>query len=217
MSDKKVQGFPTTDGRIISVRPVDMKFGVTLLRNSIKGRYERAGEPITPPTYTITTASGAKETHPHDETTLQTEEDKAAWAAHASAKARMDREFSEGFMRYLLLGGVICAAIPKEWVEQCTFLGLDLPENAGERKLLYIQMELLPTPADLERAMAAIMAVSGSGSQEMIRTAEDLFRRAMAGPSAQLDTSAGGRVELQPSVSGDQGNASVGEPAPVTV
>jgi len=193
---EKVQGFPTVDGRTVAVRPVDMKFGVQLLRQSIIDRYRHDGAPIDPPTYTITAADGHKETHPHDETSLETDADRAAWAAYQDTTARMEREFEAAFMRYILLGGIVCNDPTPEWMERCAFLGLTLPENGAERKLLYIQMEVLPTPADLKRAIAAILAVIGTGSEEMVRVAEDLFRRAMAESSPTLDTTAGGGVEL---------------------
>jgi len=192
MPDGKAQAFPTSDGRLVAVKPVDMTFGIQLLRKSIEDRFKRAGEPVLPPTYTVTTASGATETFPHDETTLQTDDDKAAWAKHTDAKKRMEAELSMAFMRYTLLSGVVCEEPTKEWQEQCTFLGLDLPENASERKLLYMQMMLLPTPADLKRAMAAVLAVSSTGSEEMVHAAEDLFRHSLQGPSVTLDQSTGG-------------------------
>jgi len=215
--DKKVQGFQTTDGRLISVRPVDMKFGLQLAINGVRAEYEARKEPLTPPTYTVTTASGAVETYPHDATTLQTDEDKAAWAQHQAAMHRLDQDIGMGIMRYELLRGLICEEPTAEWRKECAFLKVAMPEDEYEARLLYMQMVVLPTGADLKRAMAAIMAVSATGNEEAVRTAEDLFRSAMEEHPSALDSIASRPVELQPGLSGSESTTGMGRADPVAV
>jgi hypothetical protein len=217
MSDGKAQGFKTTDGRLISVRPVDMKFGLQLATNGVRAEYVARKEPLDAPTYTVTTASGATETFPHDATTLQTDADKAAWAQHQAAVNRLDRDIGMAVMRYQLLRGLVCEEPTAEWRKECAFLKIAVPEDEYEAKLLYIQMVVLPTGADLKRAMAAIMAVSATGNEEAVRAAEDLFRSAMEERSSTLDTITSGPVELQPSLPGSESDTGMGRADPVTV
>lgn len=191
MSDK-VQGFPTTDGRIIAVRPVDIKVTLQLIRDGVRKRHLAQGKKIDAPTYSVTTAAGAVETYPHDETTLQTDEDKAAWAQYQTDRAAMEREGEMAVLKYFLLEGVICEDPPKEWLDRQAYYGVELPEGALDRKLHYLQTTILPTPRDLELALAMVLAVSATGNEEAVAAAEALFRRAMEGPTAQLDQPAAG-------------------------
>jgi hypothetical protein len=197
--DKKVQGFPTTTGTIVSVRPVDIKLSLDMLKQGVKRKLVDEGLPLAPPTYTTTTAAGKTETHDHDETTLIVEGDEAAtlanqaaWATYQMALRSVSNAENEAIMRYLLLEGVVCDDPPAEWVKRCTFYNMALPEDPLERKLTYIEMVVLPTPTDLERAISAVMAISATGNDQAVQSAEASFRRAMEGKADPLDLTAGG-------------------------
>lgn len=192
MSDKEVQGFVTVDGRTLAVRPIDTKFALPMIGQGIRAKHARSGAPLEPPTYTVTTASGATETHAHDETTLETDADKAAWAAYQAALKALNDEIVMGQMRFMLMEGLVYDDPPQEWAERYAFYGMEMPDSPQERTWLYIQTVLLPTASDLERALAAVMAVSATGNEEAVKAAEALFRHSLEGATATLDPTPGG-------------------------
>ncbi len=180
----------TVAGRSVELRPVS---ALTMSEIQVQLRLKaiKRGDPIDPPMYEATTATGEKQYFPHDETTLETEEDHKAWQAHQEALARLSEEISEATSRYLLTEGIAVDEIPPEWEQKRRWIGLDVPEDPLDKKLLYIQTELLTTPADMLRAMQAVLHLSATGNAEMeerLAEMDELFRRALEGPAASADS-----------------------------
>ncbi len=129
-----------------------------------------------PPTYEVKTAAGPVEKHAHNETTLETDEDKAAWADYqARLKAARDK-FNSALMRLVMLRG-IKADLPEgnAWIEEQEFIGLSVPEEPHERKIYWLETEVLANEADYMAAVSGVMEASGV-PEEVISEAQASFR-----------------------------------------
>ncbi len=182
--------FQTVDGRTLNIRPVS-QYLLQKTHLAIEERLRGAGTLSPRPTYSVTTASGAVETYPHDATTLQTDEDKAAWAAYEAGQLAFQREKAASATRLYLTRGLMIGDPPQEWIADMAALGIALPENVADRRYEYILMDVLPTPEDLIRAMAALTRLSMAGSpQEDIDAVEASFRRSLERHAVKPDPAA---------------------------
>jgi len=176
----------TVAGRSVQLRPVSNRT-IAEIQVSVRRKALHRGDPLTPPKYVTVTVAGEKQEFEHDATTLETDEDKEKWAAYRQAVENLETETTEATTRYMLSEGVAVDEIPEDWLERREWLGLETPEHRMDRKLLYIETELLTTPADQIRALQAILHLSAKGSQEMearLEELDDLFRRALEGTEA---------------------------------
>jgi len=137
-----------------------------------------------PPTYTAVTAAGVEEVHPHDETTLETDEDRRAWAEYLEQKRAAEQARQESLIRILFVKGIE-VNIPKNgWVEEQQFFGIDVPKNPLELKVHFISTEVLHSLDDMLALMGDIMELSGV-SREAIEVASESFLGEMEGHTAQ--------------------------------
>lgn len=128
-----------------------------------------------PPTYAVKTATGVTETHSHDETTLDTDEDKAAWADYQGRLRAATAKFNEALMRLVMLRGIKVELPPSDaWVQEQEYIGLSVPEEPHERKIYWLETEVLADADDYIRAVEGVMQASGV-PEEVIRQAEDSF------------------------------------------
>lgn len=152
-----------------------------LLREKIEASLEKEWPRPEPPTYTIKTTAGVEETHPHDETTLETEEDKADWAAYKQENNEWDEENSRRMLRAIQLQCIkLTNQDDTEWIERQEFLGIDVPENKFERHLHYIETEVIGNEDDIMACMTIPMQLAANASDEDMAAAEKLFRDAVA-------------------------------------
>lgn len=186
----------TTDGREIHLHPVSQVL-IQKTTEAVRREMKVAGMPLEPPTYEIATVAGTVETHVHDETTLSNDEDRAAWAAYQAATAQLGRDTNERVTKLLMLKGVDVADPPPEWAEDQKWLGIEVPDDPRERKLAYIQSDVLKTPDDIVVATMRIMQLSLTGlPEEDLDAIEAMFRNQMAGARIALPEAGQGGVEL---------------------
>ena len=172
----------------------------------------------TPPTYEVEVVGGDKEFHVHDATTLETDEDKQAWAEYQTALAAANTDMVERILRLLFVratGDVVPAG--DGWVEEQTYFGIAVPVDPMERKIHYIQTELLTHSDDISAFMLAAMGLVGVGN-EVIRAAEETFRNPVREGREDAGTDTGqhpadGEVVALPGVSGSGGSKGVGATA----
>lgn len=134
-----------------------------------------------PPTYTMKTATGRDEVRPHDETTLETAEDRAAWAAYQADKAAWEEEKGKRFLRAIQVQ-CIKPADPddEEWIEQQAFLGIKVPENRFERHLHYIETQVIGDEDDIMACLTIPMQLMAKATDEEMKSAEAMFRNAVS-------------------------------------
>jgi hypothetical protein len=193
MSDAhELRMFVTVEGREVTVRPV-AQYLVEKVAGAIESRLRASGLPLNAPVYTATTASGAVETYPHTESTLTTDEDKAAWAKHLAAVAQLGVEANAATMRLYLLRGLDVGDPPQAWIDDMKALGVTLPPAADDVRLEYIQCEVLKTTEDVLRAYMAIVRLSAMGvDPASLDAAEASFRRTIQGAGAPVNQPASG-------------------------
>jgi alkanesulfonate monooxygenase SsuD/methylene tetrahydromethanopterin reductase-like flavin-dependent oxidoreductase (luciferase family) len=190
----------TVDGLEVALRPVSQT-QIQRINATVETQWRKRGEPIDPPTYTITTATGETETHAHDADSVATgtDEERAAWEAYQTARAEMEAEQRLRTTKFLLLNGIVGHEPTEEWAEEQAYWGLEVPEDPRERRLAYLQAEVLKTPQDTIDAMGEIMRLSMAGAPQEVRdSVEAYFRRAVEGeaPAGGGAQSSGGQLEL---------------------
>jgi len=180
--------FTTVQGVEIPIRPVSptlvAKIAPTVLREfGVEG----------PPTYTVEIVGGGTQEFPHDETTLDvpgdpdaTAENRAEWDEYVDTVDAANREANKRFLRLLYLKGVDIELPEDEtWIEDQEFLGFEVPEDPRDRKIHYIQTELLTTIHDSNRLIAELMGLNQIA--EEVESAEDSFRGGVEGETDQGD------------------------------
>lgn len=192
---------------------------IPLLLDEIRRSHEARVKPV--PTYTITTAAGDTETHPHNETTLQTAEERAAWAEYVESRDTAGDKLNDAIWLAVRLKA-IKVELPKDntWIAEQARMGMAVPEDPIDRRLHYIQTEVIGGVRDIVRLTA--IANGADLDEEALSAAEDSFRRAMAGevarafgpqPEAQGLAAQAGGLEHEPAAGADTGGPGVGHPA----
>jgi hypothetical protein len=172
-------------------------------------------KPPEPPSYEVKTATGAVERHAHDATTLETDEDRAAWQAYLQARADAQTAQSLALTRLVLLRGIsVDMPTDEQWVKEQEWLGLQVPDDPFERKLHYIETEVIAGVADIEAIMLGVMRESGV-PEELLAQMDATFRHQVGqfngheagGPATPAD---GPGVVLQPAVRAGEGGRANG-------
>jgi hypothetical protein len=177
----------TVGGVEVKLRPVSAERLGQIRRRMIEQARAR-GEPVDPPEYEATTVTGEVEKHPHDETTLETDQDREAWGAHVAAVAALDRAIGIRMMDYCFIQGVVTDGPTPEWKRMQEWLGEETPEDPLELKLLYVKTGLLETEIDTAQAFAEIMQKTAAGNkvlQEEMASFLASFRDTTEGESTQ--------------------------------
>lgn len=169
--------FYTAAGLEVEFEPISP----ILLEESEQGliaEYRQRGEPLDKPTYTVETVGGGSQIFEHDETTLTTDELKAAWALYKDANDRLQAEQAQ--LRLEIVMSAIKVELPEdgEWEKRYRRWHVTVPSDADEKRLFYIAREILKTPADLVEAMTRVITTSmkGTVSEEAIEAASASFR-----------------------------------------
>lgn len=201
---------PGADSRHYTTsRGVRLTFvGIATLLDKLSQTHEQAKPK--PPTYTVKTATGAMETHPHDPSTLESEEDRAAWQEYLRAAEAAQTQYNADMLRLILLKGVRCDLPTDEsWVEEHELMGIPVPEKPVARRLHWLETEVVGSVADATQIVTGVMIASGM-DEGVIRQAEQSFRgdlqRDSAGAADPTDpagqTSVAGIGAVHPNGSG---------------
>lgn len=134
------------------------------------------------PTYTVELAGGGTETHVHDETTLETEEDRAAWTAYKTAVAKHTADVFQAQMRLCLLRGIkVLNEDPHAvaaWVTEQELIGFTIPTEPSARRLHWLETEVVNNGEDFIQILAGVSRASGI-AEEAVSSLESSFRSAL--------------------------------------
>lgn len=142
-----------------------------------------------PPTYEIKAATGAVERHPHDETTLETDADKAAWADYQTRLKEATASYNLALMRLIMLRGIkVDVPEPNGWVHEQEYIGITVPTDPLERRMHWLETEALANEADYMAVVSGVMEASGV-PEEVVAQAQATFRgeverKGAGGPAA---------------------------------
>ena len=168
----------TSSGKKWKVLPVSQET-VVMAQKAIEERYKSQGLTIDPPTYTYQTAGGGSIVAEHNETTLETEEDKARWKVYQDNINKLTAEKADLQMRmWLTLGLDIDESIKDPaWEQTQAFFGVVIPTNPIEKRLHFVKTEVLKSPYDIGEfiRVETKLAQQGAVSEEEVDAAIDIF------------------------------------------
>jgi hypothetical protein len=203
----KKQSFLTSTGVELILKPIS-----PVLRAKVIAGVEQPEKP----TYESKTVGGGIEIHPHDATTIETDEEKAAWAAYLDAQAKAEAEVNERVAKLMWTRGIDWDALElpedESWVAQQEELGVTVPEKERERKMHYAETELLSDPDEIKLLILSIMGMTGI-SEEVLKAVEALFRGEVEGATTGEPPGVEGTVELRDEFPVGEGGAGVGKDA----
>ena len=165
--------YTTVNGDVIKLRPMSSK-----VRDILSAKYVVPD----PPTYEVENVAGDIELHPLDETSLETDEDRADWEAYQKELAAANEKYSELVVQtYVKFGTNYLEFSPpnNDWADLQEEYGLKVPTEPKERQMYYFCTEILSSDSDLRNVMANIRALSSQGRMLSVEEAEASFRSAV--------------------------------------
>jgi hypothetical protein len=177
------QSFP-----IVGISP----FMLDQIRIDLTERWRIAGHPLPSmppavPTYEAEIAGGGKEIYPLDAEGIETDEEKAKWAAYqldlAIYKAVLtdfETECNTELSKEIFQSVDVDPAQDKEWIERCEYRKTLLPSNRFELRELYVKTWVVRAVSDIPHLMTSVLVTSELANEEAIKTVEDSFRRQLS-------------------------------------
>ena len=156
------------------------------IQGAVRAEFERDGKTLPViPTYEVETASGEKELHQHDATTLivpgkdaETAENQRVWAEYISAQTALTEEYNNRIMKAVFMS--VEAKPTQTWRDEMKFLGIETPpENSPAEKYSFIETHVIQSPEDLSKLMTSIFRMSGVISEAAVAEVDATFQRAM--------------------------------------
>lgn len=161
--------FTTSAGVAIGIQPVP-----PLLIEEVRLAAHKSVEVPPRPTYEVELPDGSKMTYEHDEKSVQTNEERAAWDRYQAALTRQSQTAATKVMDLFMVRGT-SIDMPDGWQEMQEFFGLKLPTNPVALKIHYLRTELLTTTDDINNLMGAILEASGI-DRNILQAAQNSFR-----------------------------------------
>jgi len=176
-------------------------FLVEAARNAARDRFEAEHGEVEAPVYEVNTVGGDVERYRHDAESIKEagEEEQADWARYQDLKARLERALRRTVISVYVYEG-IKAEPPDGWEERQKRWGIAIPEDPIERKLHWVQTELVADPLEL---MALVAHIQGQKDPVEVAAANaaSTFQRPLEGPGRAPDRRAAdqeGRLVVQP-------------------
>lgn len=189
MSDKITGSFVNSSGRAFAIEGISPLLPEKI-RAAVAAEWEVAGRALPPmpkpPAYEVENAAGEKSPHAHDETTLVTDEDKAAWASYQQKlsdyrliESLFEAEINKRILRAVCLCVKVNDADYTDWIDEQEVLGIPLPEKNAEKRISFVETNVIRSTEDILRLMTAVMKLAGIADDRMAEAAEKSFRAAM--------------------------------------
>ena len=200
-----MEPYVTQDGREIPLRAIGRRY--------VELEMDKHPLPEVP-TYTVETAAGEVEVHPHQvqkdaegkitKSTLTTDAEWAEWHAYEADREAAIAARYEAATRFLLYNCIPATPTPvDDWSVDLGLWGMAVPDAAGEpvaHKLFWIENEYLPDPDDLTGILARLYEMAGLIAKDRAREFEAFFRFALArvAPGGSGRPAAGGVAGARP-------------------
>ena len=154
--------------------------GGTLLLRRLGHRFVQQilSKPEMPPvpTYDAPTVSGHVEKHPHNETTLETEAEKAAWYDYQAARERVTSERWDNLLDFLFSEAIQSKPPPtSEWSINLEKWGLEAPDDPEKLKRFWLENIVCPGE-EMGSLIARLFQLAGLADDEGVRQFEAFFR-----------------------------------------
>jgi len=139
-----------------------------------------------PPTYEVTLAGGGKETHEHTADTINTPEERLLWDAYQLKLRTEQVEFNQRFFEFVVTFGIASEPPDDGWERRYQRFGLVVPDDPLERKLFWVENEILVTADDAARLFQAVLQLGETDKE----AAEQIAAGFRAGAQRDADTEA---------------------------
>jgi len=175
------RSFVTSEGLTLELNVVSQT-QLQQVALAVAAEFRKRGEPLDPPKYVTQmgeiviwdAASVAKD---------GTDSDKEAWAKHEDARVRYERETNLKTLKAQIIKGIRPEdrTPSPEWVEEQTWLGVQLPDDPRDLSIAYVESEVLKTPDDIVHFTERIilMSMEGAVTEDEVAAIEATFRTAL--------------------------------------
>jgi hypothetical protein len=139
----------------------------------------------TRPSYKVTTADGGEQEFPHDETTLTTDEDRAAWEEYKSGLEKAEAELTEKILNEILIEGIDMSSDHPDverWRNKQILKGMEIPENEDAMLLLFKRSLVACSTEDINEITGIVMELTGV-DKERLDAAKRSFQDSMESES----------------------------------
>lgn len=163
--------FQTKGGKTIELVPIPPLQAQRVREGSLRKAIELYGEAVKP-----TYKTEMDEVFEHDETTLATDEDRAAWDTWKRTQAQHDAYVSNKMLEFFIYHGV--KADPDAdpaWEEMQRYFDVEIPTNPVARKIHYVQTEYIFDAEDINQLGIRLMEMAGV-RPEVVEAAAASFR-----------------------------------------
>lgn len=146
-----------------------------------------------PPTYT---EEATGEVFSHNETTLESDEEKATWKAYTDSLAKWNGEVTSRTIMLIIIDGIKVDpkqfAVGSHWEKKMARMKKIVDDDDFERHIQFCQSEVLATADDFADIMFIVMELSGVDRGTLAK-ANAMFRGQLQGSrvSGQPDTEGG--------------------------
>lgn len=197
----ELREYTTVEGRELRLRPVPNVLQSETIER-VRDEFHDRGEPIDRPTGLAKTIVGEEEytltadnlERPNDPE--GTARNKSLWAAHQEALERLHAEIRKRVTYLLLYRGVVLEEPePEGWAEELEDLGFSVPEDRIERRVRYLETEVLTSMQDINEVISRVQSLTSGNSlpARLVRAAQASFRGQL--PEGRRPVDAAERVE----------------------
>lgn len=183
--------FTFKDGFTVPIQFVKYTFVARVRSAARKRAVEEHGEP-TAPTFTSTAAGGSEYEQEHSEESLarepykDDEELQDAWREYKANQLAIDVEINRQTCRAYCIRGAV-GEPPEEWIEEQEYWGLDVPEDARDRKFEW----LLDCSTGWDEILDLVIAVQEINPvEEAAESIADSFRDSVGERAEEPDAGA---------------------------
>lgn len=170
--------YTTTYGLDVKVEPISVIL-LQKLSGAVSKEFERDGKNLTPPEYCVELPGSDKQCYVHDKDTIKdagtSDEDKEAWRVYQETLNEYNTVLSERMLGAIIMDQPI--KYEKGWEKKLEWLGIEIPEDELDLKVLYVTTRLLRVSEDIQGYMFKVMEISaGTANEEAIAAAKAMFR-----------------------------------------
>jgi hypothetical protein len=170
--------YTTTYGRELEVDPISIIL-IQKLQTALQKDYEKRGISLEPPQYCTELPSGDRQCFNHDEETIKddgtTDEERAEWKRYQENLSEFNNELGDRVLGAMVMDQPV--DFEEGWEKRLEWLGVEIPEDELDRKMLYMTTRVLKTPEDIQGYMFRVMEISaGTAGEDAVEAARAMFR-----------------------------------------
>ena len=170
--------YTTTYGLEMKVEPISVIL-LQKIQGALKKEFERDGRVLTPPEYCVELPGDGKQCYLHDKDTIKEkgtpQEEVDTWELYQEALSEYNSVLSDRMLGAIIMDQPI--KFNKGWEKRLEWLGIEIPEDELDQKILYVTTRVLKSGDDIQGYMFKVMEISaGTANEEAVAAARAMFR-----------------------------------------